>query len=80
MSNPWDKLDDATIQAPKANSFKKRVDAEHNGYYSSKDAALQPLQLLINISISMNLNLENEKSYERTNSTVRVGVSCQEFE
>ena len=38
--NNWNKLDDSTVQGPTTNSFKKRVDADHNGYYSSIELAL----------------------------------------
>ena len=33
--NPWNKLDDATVQASSSNRFKNRVNADHNGYFSS---------------------------------------------
>ena len=37
--NPWNKLKNATVDAPTTNSFKNRVDADHNGYYSLVELA-----------------------------------------
>ena len=31
LVNPWNKLDDTAVHAPTTNTFKNRVDADHNG-------------------------------------------------